>query len=55
MVYIASDNRYDTMPFRRSGKSGLKLPIVETIKNPGLSSNHSSYMPSAKSALEMSS
>ena len=28
MVYVAADNRYDKMPYRRTGKSGLKLPII---------------------------
>ncbi|MDQ7026102.1 MAG: L-glyceraldehyde 3-phosphate reductase [Anaerolineae bacterium] len=28
MVYVAADNRYATMPYRRSGKSGLKLPLI---------------------------
>nr|WP_321455288.1 L-glyceraldehyde 3-phosphate reductase [uncultured Cohaesibacter sp.] len=28
MTYIAADTRYDTMPYRRCGKSGLKLPAV---------------------------
>nr|WP_321524185.1 L-glyceraldehyde 3-phosphate reductase [uncultured Cohaesibacter sp.] len=28
MTYIASDKRYDTMPYRRCGQSGLKLPAV---------------------------
>lgn len=28
MVYDAADNRYATMPYRRSGKSGLKLPVI---------------------------
>ncbi|WP_319486778.1 L-glyceraldehyde 3-phosphate reductase [uncultured Cohaesibacter sp.] len=28
MTYIASETRYDTMPYRRCGKSGLKLPAV---------------------------
>lgn len=27
-MYLASDKRYDTMPYRRVGKSGLKLPAV---------------------------
>lgn len=27
-MYIASENRYDTMPYNRLGKSGLKLPAV---------------------------
>lgn len=27
-MYTASDNRYDTMPYHRSGNSGLKLPAV---------------------------
>ena len=28
MIYTASDKRYDTMPYRRCGKSGLDLPAV---------------------------
>jgi L-glyceraldehyde 3-phosphate reductase len=28
MTYSAADNRYDTMPYRRVGRSGLKLPAV---------------------------
>src|SRR5688572_33163808 len=28
MNYIPSDSRYQTMQYRRSGKSGLKLPVV---------------------------
>lgn len=28
MYYSAQDNRYDTMQYRRCGKSGLKLPVV---------------------------
>ncbi|WP_319412364.1 L-glyceraldehyde 3-phosphate reductase [uncultured Cohaesibacter sp.] len=28
MTYIAAESRYDTMPYRRCGKSGLKLPAV---------------------------
>jgi L-glyceraldehyde 3-phosphate reductase len=27
-VYIASEQRYDTMQYRRSGKSGLRLPAI---------------------------
>lgn len=27
-MYTASENRYDTMPYHRCGKSGLKLPAV---------------------------
>jgi len=27
-MYLASENRYDTMPYHRSGTSGLKLPAV---------------------------
>ena len=27
-MYTASENRYDTMPYQRCGKSGLKLPAV---------------------------
>lgn len=27
-MYIASENRYDTMPYKRLGTSGLKLPAV---------------------------
>jgi L-glyceraldehyde 3-phosphate reductase len=28
MPYLASDNRYDSMVYRRSGRSGLRLPAV---------------------------
>ncbi|RPE71727.1 L-glyceraldehyde 3-phosphate reductase [Pacificibacter maritimus] len=28
MIYIPSENRYETMPYRRCGISGLKLPAV---------------------------
>lgn len=28
MTYTAADNRYDTMEYRRCGRSGLKLPVV---------------------------
>ncbi|MEE2521207.1 L-glyceraldehyde 3-phosphate reductase [Pseudarthrobacter sp. J75] len=28
MTYIAADNRYDSMPYRRVGRSGLKLPAI---------------------------
>lgn len=28
MTFIASDNRYETMPYRRVGRSGLKLPAI---------------------------
>ena len=28
MHYIANENRYDTMQYRRVGKSGLKLPVI---------------------------
>lgn len=28
MNYLANDKRYDTMPYRRCGKSGLKLPAI---------------------------
>ncbi len=28
MVYQAKDNRYDTMVYRRCGRSGLKLPVI---------------------------
>jgi L-glyceraldehyde 3-phosphate reductase len=28
MTYRAADTRYDTMPYRRSGRSGLKLPAL---------------------------
>ena len=27
-MYIASETRYDSMPYNRTGKSGLKLPAV---------------------------
>jgi L-glyceraldehyde 3-phosphate reductase len=28
MTYVAPDTRYDTMPYRRVGRSGLKLPAI---------------------------
>jgi len=28
MTYTAADNRYETMPYRRVGRSGLKLPAI---------------------------
>ena len=28
MSYLASENRYDTMPYKRVGRSGLKLPAI---------------------------
>ncbi|MFZ0389879.1 MAG: L-glyceraldehyde 3-phosphate reductase [Calditrichia bacterium] len=28
MPYLAEENRYEKMPYRRSGKSGLKLPAI---------------------------
>ena len=28
MTYVAADNRYDSMPYRRVGRSGLKLPAI---------------------------
>ena len=28
MIYSASTTRYDSMPCRRSGASGLKLPAI---------------------------
>ena len=28
MTYVASDNRYSEMPYRRTGQSGLKLPAL---------------------------
>ncbi|VXB64842.1 aldo-keto reductase [Arthrobacter sp. 9AX] len=28
MTYSAAENRYDTMPYRRVGRSGLKLPAI---------------------------
>lgn len=27
-TYLASEDRYDTMPFRRCGNSGIKLPLI---------------------------
>jgi L-glyceraldehyde 3-phosphate reductase len=27
-VYVADDNRYDSMPYRRSGQSGINLPAI---------------------------
>ena len=28
MTYVPAETRYDTMPYRRCGKSGLKLPAI---------------------------
>jgi L-glyceraldehyde 3-phosphate reductase len=28
MTYLAAENRYESMPYRRTGKSGLDLPVV---------------------------
>src|SRR5216117_739381 len=28
MTYVAEDSRYEAMPYRRSGRFGLKLPVV---------------------------
>jgi L-glyceraldehyde 3-phosphate reductase len=28
MAYLPSDNRYETMPYKRCGRSGIKLPMV---------------------------
>ena len=28
MTYLAADNRYDSMTYRRSGRSGLQLPVI---------------------------
>ncbi|MFM2349440.1 MAG: hypothetical protein RIR04_406 [Pseudomonadota bacterium] len=28
MTYVSAENRYDRMPYRRCGKSGLKLPAI---------------------------
>jgi L-glyceraldehyde 3-phosphate reductase len=28
MPYVADDNRYKTMPYRRTGRSGIRLPII---------------------------
>ena len=28
MAYVAHPDRYDTMPYRRCGRSGLKLPAI---------------------------
>jgi L-glyceraldehyde 3-phosphate reductase len=28
VIYLAADDRYETMPYRRSGRSGLKLPAI---------------------------
>jgi L-glyceraldehyde 3-phosphate reductase len=28
VTHLAADDRYDTMPYRRSGRSGLKLPAI---------------------------
>jgi L-glyceraldehyde 3-phosphate reductase len=28
MTYVAADNRYDSMTYRRAGRSGIKLPLI---------------------------
>ena len=28
MTYVPADDRYDLMPYRRCGRSGLKLPAI---------------------------
>lgn len=28
VTYLAADDRYDTMTYRRSGRSGLRLPAI---------------------------
>ena len=28
MTYLPADSRYDSMQYRRSGRSGLKLPAI---------------------------
>ena len=28
MTYLPADTRYDSMPYRRTGRSGLKLPAI---------------------------
>ena len=28
MTYVAAESRYERMPYRRSGRSGLHLPAV---------------------------
>lgn len=28
MTYLAADDRYDRIPYRRCGRSGLKLPAI---------------------------
>ena len=28
MTYVAADDRYDRMPYRRCGRSGLELPAI---------------------------
>jgi L-glyceraldehyde 3-phosphate reductase len=28
VTYLAADNRYDSMTYRRSGRSGLRLPAI---------------------------
>jgi L-glyceraldehyde 3-phosphate reductase len=28
MSYVAAENRYETMPYRKCGNSGLKLPAI---------------------------
>jgi L-glyceraldehyde 3-phosphate reductase len=31
MTFLAADNRYETMPYRRVGRSGLKLPAISLV------------------------
>jgi L-glyceraldehyde 3-phosphate reductase len=31
MTYIAANDRYDRLPYRRSGRSGLKLPAMRPV------------------------
>ena len=28
MTYTPADDRYDTMTYRRAGRSGLRLPVI---------------------------
>ena len=28
MPYVAAENRYETMPYRKCGNSGLKMPAI---------------------------
>ncbi|MEG2034641.1 MAG: hypothetical protein RR376_28655, partial [Janthinobacterium sp.] len=34
MTYTAAENRYDSIPYRRVGRSGLVLPLVDALAQP---------------------